>query len=159
MESEIDAIFYGLIHQLSTGSLAKEPTEQRTRERRPFPSRQRIAPWDGHGCPAESEFVEVQCHDLTQSGFSFLLLSRPTFTSLVAEFGVAPDLIYVGAQVLHYSRVLVHPSGVVEHVRHHENGKGKEPQEREAGESGVSRILVGCRFTRRIPRPLWVDLK
>ncbi len=159
MESEIDATFYRLIHQLSSMSSTGENAERRAQERRPFATWQRIAPYDGRGCPEESQFFEVQCHDLTQGGFSFLLARRPTFTSLVVEFGTAPDLIYVAAQVLRVSRVLLHPSGMVECLSRHGNGRS-ESQEEESprGEQPTPKVLVGCRFTRRVPKPLWADL-
>ena len=159
MESEIDAIFYRLIHQLASTAPTGENSERRTQKRRPFPTWQRIAPYDGHSCPDQSQFFEVQCHDLTQNGFSFLVIRRPVFTSLVVEFGAAPDLIYVAAQILHFARVLVYPNGVVEHLHRHGNEHGEARRESSvAGERPTHKILVGCRFTRRVPRPLWADL-
>ena len=155
MESEIDAIFYRLIHQLSSAPRTGKGAEQRGQTRLPFAMSQRIAPWEGRGCPDEVEFFEVQCHDLTQRGFSFFLPHRPQFTSLVVEFGTAPDLIYVVAQVLHLSPVLVHPSGLVEHLRRDQDDRGDKLSAAE--ERPEPKVLVGCRFTRRMPRPVWVE--
>lgn len=158
MESEIDANFYRLIHQLSAAAGA-DGSDRRTQDRRPFSLWQRIAPSDGHCCPDQSQFFEVQCHDLTQNGFSFLVARRPSFDNLVAEFGVPPDMIYVAAQVLHFSRVLVHPDGRVERVRRHvDDDSGDQPEGSADGSRPAHKILVGCRFIRRVPRPLWADL-
>lgn len=158
MESEIDANFYRLIHKLSASAMADGNSERRTQERRAFSIWQRIAPSDGRGCPDQSQFFEVQCHDLTQSGFSFLVTRRPSFDRLVAEFGVPPDLIYVAAQILHYSRVLVHPDGRVERVRRHVDDDPRDAEDPAGASRPVHKILVGCRFLRRVPRPLWADL-
>lgn len=157
MESEIDAIFFRLVHQLSNNSPTEEDLERRAQPRTSFLTRQRIAPWDGGGCPDQSQFFEVRCYDLTQSGFSFLAANRPAFTSLVAEFGAAPDLIYVAAQIVHFSNVLVYPNGTVEHVQRPADDSVEEPNEEPAADERPSRnVLVGCRFTRRVPRPLWL---
>lgn len=157
MESEIDANFYRLIHQLSAATA--DGSDRRTQDRKPFSLWQRIAPSDGRCCPDQSQFFEVQCYDLTQNGFSFLVARRPSFDRLVVEFGVPPDLIYVAAQILHYSRVLIHPDGRVERVRRHVDDESHDHHDDPADASRPTpKILVGCRFTRRVPRPVWADL-
>lgn len=149
-ESTIDADFYRLIHQLAATQRDDDPSERRDHPRRPFATIQRIAPHPGPGFPADSEFFEVRCHDLTQSGFSFFLPTRPDFKSLVAAFGTSPNVIWVGAEVRHCKEVLRHPSGLVEHVGGRAGRVGYQDVE---GEIPTPTILVGCRFTRRMEKP------
>jgi len=150
MDSEIDADFYRLIHQLSLAPHGDRSAEHRRESRKPFAIRQRIAPWQGHGFPMESEFFDVQCHDLTQGGFSFFLAQRPNFTALVAEFGAPPELMYVGAQVCHFARVLIPGRGTIEPLREEPGSPGEDEP---APQSLEPRYLVGCRFTRRLQKP------
>jgi hypothetical protein len=150
-ESEIDAVFYGLIHQLSSDSAASGNVERREGRRNTFFVCQRIAPWQDNRFPDESAFFEVPCNDLSRSGFSFFLPDRPDFTSLVVELGSPPHLMYVKAEVLHLSPVLVYPSGLVEPVRQGA-AAGASDQALE-GERPAAMVLVGCRLTRRLQRP------
>jgi len=147
LESEATANFYNLIHQLVEAAELGETAERRGDRRRSFRSTQRIALQHGPGIPDESEFFDVQCHDLTGSGFSFLLSGPPKFDSLVAAFGPPPHSVYVAARVSHCDEVLVHSSGLVERVgdsRQHTGGQGS------AGRDATPMVLVGCRFVKRL---------
>lgn len=148
LESEIDAGFFNLIHQLTGASGQAEPAERRTDQRQLFLSKQRIAPRSGRGLPGESEFVEVACHDLSRGGFSFFLASRPDFDSLVVALGSPPETIYMAAEVTHCEEVLVHGSGKVEYVGDLAGRRGDE----DPGRQGAAvMVVVGCRFTERLP--------
>jgi len=124
--------------------------ERRDHPRRAFAAIQRIAPYSGCEFPVDSEFFEVRCHDLTQSGFSFFLPDTPDFSSLVAAFGTSPNVIWVGAEVRHCKHVLRHPSGLVEYLG---DRAGRVGDPKAGGEVPTPMILVGCRFTRRLNGP------
>jgi hypothetical protein len=142
--AEIDAHFYRLIHQLAESQASPD---RRRALRHPFSVTQRIAPRRGQGFPEDSEFLPVQCHDLSQSGFSFLMLARPDFTSLVAAFGNPPEVIYVAAEVSHCTEVVLDRSGVTERV-HDQTGRVIGPSA--DGQTATRMVLVGCRFTQRL---------
>ncbi len=143
LENEIDANFYNLIHQLSGSLQQDETTDRRGNRRQVFQTMHRIALRRGTDMPDESEFFEVRCHDLTGSGFSFFLPSKPTFDFLVAAFGIPPSVIYLDAKVSHCDDVLVHPSGLIERIEH----AGRQDANVQAA---TLMVLVGCRFVRRL---------
>ena len=147
--SEIDASFYRLIHQLVGSQPEGDPAERRRAERRPFHAVHRIAPRRGPGFPDEGEFIEVQCHDLTRAGFSFFLPNPPDFSSLIVAFHSPCEVIYVAAEVSYSSSVLLHPSGLVEHVHGHAGG-GVCPSP--DSQSPTPTILVGCRFIEQLEK-------
>jgi hypothetical protein len=143
-----DARLFELVHRLVAPVKAGGRTERRTRRREPFGTVQRIAPRHGAALPQAADFFAVQCRDLTQAGFSFLLAGRPQFKALVAVLGTPPDEIYLAALVRHCADVLVHPSGAVERIpRGRLNAASRVPK-------GVRRMVqVGCRFTGRLRKP------
>ncbi len=51
--------------------------------------------------PHPKSFREVQCHDISAGGFSFLLQAPPDHTSFVVALGTPPALIYMSARVTH----------------------------------------------------------
>ncbi len=91
---DVDAAFFDLMyHFLATsqedegGPGRNEPgTERRRESRRAFQLTQRIAPGYCSETPPESAWINVQCYDLVQCGFSFFLDEQPTFDRLVARF-------------------------------------------------------------------------
>ncbi|NUQ65340.1 MAG: hypothetical protein HUU20_22970 [Pirellulales bacterium] len=148
-DTQIDATFYQMIER-SAFPAGGQSEDRRRHRRQRYCSTQWIAPWDGCGFPGESDFIEAQCHDLTPGGFSFLSLRRPDFKRLVVGFGRKPDLIFLGAETVRCTPVLVFSSGQLHHLRH-----GETPIRRRGpnGEIGRPMILVGCRFTLRLERP------
>ena len=147
---QVDADFYRLIHSMMGPLEDQQEEERRQAERYPFRLIQRIAPRSGSEFPDESRFLEVQCHDLTQGGFSFLLSSRPDFTALVVAFGEPPKLIYVAAEIRHVEEVLVDSSGSVTQVDDLSNYLDWFSSE---GEAAKPMFLIGCRFTERLEHP------
>jgi hypothetical protein len=148
--SEIDANFYRLIHQMLTTPRNNGGTERRSERRQQFRMAQRIAPWSGLQFPSEDEFCPIECRDLTRSGFSFLAAMEPRDSTMVVEFGAPPQVIYVGAQVLHSVPVICYPSGLVAQI----TGRNDAASLAAHGhERGRPMFLVGCRFTRRLQRP------
>jgi hypothetical protein len=145
--SDSDANFYRLIHELVVRPSAR--ADRRSDQRHPFLTVQQIAGWDGRRFPADEEFFDARCRDLTGRGFSFLLPGRPPFAHLVAAFGKPPEQIFIAAEVRHLAQVLVHAGGSVERLE----GRAA-PAARSAGEpSAQSMVLVGCRFLRRLSKP------
>ncbi len=149
VSSEADASFFRLVHELAA-PLIQGKEELRREPRHAFRALQRIAPWDGDGFPPPSKFVEVICHDLNRSGFSFLFPQRPDFPSLVAEFGTPPNTLYVLAEVIHCQPVLQYPSGMVERLGDIPFASGGHHDH--CGEA-VPAVLVGCRFVDRLQPP------
>jgi hypothetical protein len=149
-DGQIDASFYRLIHQLVSAQEEDEPVERRAAERHTFSATERIAPYRGGRFPDEGEFVEVRCHDLSQTGFSFFLPAPPDFKSLVVAFGTPPELIYAVAEVMRFSRVLLHPSGLLEEVGDPPEGASSRLSH---GHTGRPMVLVGCRLVKRLEKP------
>lgn len=143
LEAEIDASFYNLVHQLSAA--VGGPTSDRRRQRRSrFVATQRIALRRAPGIPDESEFIEVQCHDLNRQGFSFLMAGEPSFHFLVAAFGTPPHVIYLSARVTYSEPVVVHESGLIERCTDSGGPNGARPS------PARRMVLVGCEFTERL---------
>lgn len=144
-----DANFYNMVHPSDDSDPQNATAEQRGNQRRPFRSIQRIALFEGPGLPEESEFVEVQCHDLACNGFSFLLPSQPNFDSLVVSLGTPPSVIYVAAKVVHCRDVLVDTAGEMHYV---EQQAGQPDRDDPPERTAAPMVLVGCRFTDRLSR-------
>ncbi len=143
LESELDAHFYEMIHRLSEGS--EELMDERRREpRQPYDALQKVAAYDGSWFPNHDEFVDVQCHDLTRVGFSFLLFRRPSFKSIVACFEGSDETLYFEAEVMQVSRAVVYSDGEVEVF-------GDRIPPAPAIQPGTKpALLIGCRFVRRL---------
>ena len=141
-----DPEFYQLVHQMADLLPTGEPAERRRGPRQPFSSIQRIAPRCGPELPADSVFVDVQCHDLTRAGFSFLLPSQPDFDRLVVALESFRGVIHVAAEVRHTAEVLVDAFGRVQRVGEHTVGTGYGEHR---VQTATPMVLVGCRFTER----------
>jgi hypothetical protein len=124
-----------------------DKAEARRYERHPFPAVQRIAPWQGTELPAEREFFQVKCYDLSRGGISFLLASRPSFQRVVFALVVASETTYVGAEVAHVTAVRVSRSGSLERIEN-EASRTEQVCSLENGERRM--FLVGCRITTRL---------
>jgi hypothetical protein len=142
-ESEIDAQFFEMIHCLSKGA-GTQLGERRGEQRHTYDALQKVAPYDGRWFPASAEFVDVQCHDLTRAGFSFLLTRRPAFKSIVASFRGLDKTLYFEAEVVQVTRALVCPDGEVDLLGETGSAVGKIPP------GAQPALLIGCRFVRRL---------
>jgi PAS domain S-box-containing protein len=110
-------------HPTATDSPA---VQKRGSARRDYRYRQRMAPMHGDALPAASEFVDVDCRDISASGISFFQDRLPTFETLVVGLGRPPALSYFSARVMRVARV---------------------------EEDGTARYLIGCGFSGRIHLP------
>lgn len=117
-----DSSFYNQVHRLISASVS-ESSERRGKERRGYRCVQRLAPLSGDNMPGLSQFCDVECHDLSAGGFSFVATEPPDCETLAVELGKAPVLIYVTARIVHISEIW----------------SGAE-----------TRFLIGCRFTGRL---------
>jgi len=141
-----DREVYELVHQMTNLLPTSKPADRRRDRRHPFSSIQCIAPRRDSELPANSEFVDVQCHDLTRGGFSFLLPSQPDFDRLVVALDSLQGVIHVAAEVRHTADVLVDAFGRVQRVGEHtiDAGYGEH-----SFQTATPMVLVGCRFTDR----------
>jgi hypothetical protein len=97
--------------------------ECRRESRRPLGVTIRVAPARAGVLPADGNLVEVECRDMSRSGFSYWVVSPPEFEGLLVVFGEKPHDVRLRARVVH--------TEVVEH-------------------KGRLRTLVGCEFCRRL---------
>ena len=145
-EAQLDVSFYEMVHQFVCGSAAPQDDRRRHKRQR-FSSTQWIARWDGRQLPLDSEFLEVQCYDLTPAGFSFFFRQRPSFPLLAARFGQKSNLLYIGAEIVRCVPVLLFPSGRVKYLR---DGETQSHRCTPTGELCSPKVLVGCRFLQRL---------
>ena len=102
-----------------------QASNRRNHARRPFPTHQFVAPYLDGKLPALTEFFQVQCHDISPTGFSYLLAKPAEQQSIVVALGSPPNVTYLTARVMHST--MTH--------------SGNMPM-----------FLIGCRFTGRIER-------
>jgi hypothetical protein len=65
-------------------------TERRATLRFPFVTTQRLCESLEYGVPDASQFYDIECQDLSQSGISFTLPARPTFHFAFLALGDPP---------------------------------------------------------------------
>lgn len=78
---------------------SKDHCDKREHVRNQFSGVQAIAPYVFGPLPAETEFHNVQCLDLSPAGFSFMAPAPTGDKSLVIRFGEAPNFLHVAARV------------------------------------------------------------
>lgn len=124
MPRDCDPDFYRAIHELLTGEQLAGGADRRRRERRPFPVRQRMAPYAGGPLPADACFQTIVCHDLSETGCSFTAPEALVQDRLVIALGMGDESLYLLAQVVR------------------QTSAGTPP--------GSGGIRVGCRFMGRL---------
>ncbi len=55
--------------------------------------------------PSVDAFRPVRCVDISQAGFAFYQENRPDCDSLVVELGIAPNLVYLTAHIMHFEMI------------------------------------------------------
>jgi hypothetical protein len=118
-----DLSFYALVHHvLESSRESDESVERRTGSRRRYMCLQWLAPYrEGH-LPAQEDFSQVRCVDLSVNGFSFLVEGQPDYQYVVVALG-DPASLFLSAEVVRRDVV---------------------PFE------GENRLLFGCRFIARL---------
>lgn len=96
--------------------------DRRTGERRRYECTQLLAPYDARTLPQQADFRQVQCHDLSPTGFSFYSYRKPETENVVIALGAIPFKFFV-AEIIHMSRS--------------EEGDGRN-------------FLIGCHFLQRL---------
>ncbi len=110
------------MHQTAIDRMPPRDTtsvERRQDERRWITLRTRVAYLRGGALPSDRNLVEVQCHNISRSGFAYWVLGAPEHDELVVVFGEGPTSVRMLAGVVHVT--------VAEH-------------------NGRLRTLVGCQF-------------
>jgi len=97
--------------------------ERRSEEREHSGMRMRVACVRGKVLPADANLVEVECHNLSSTGFAYWTLAEPEQNDLLVVFGETTNEIRLTARVVHCK--------VAEH-------------------DGRLRTLVGCQFMQRL---------
>ncbi len=146
---DVEPLHSPLAPQSLRGDDELSKKERRRAARHGFRTIQRIALWRTLDFPAESDFFDVQCHDISQSGFSFLLPIKPDFVEVVAELRMREAVIYLRAKVAHAREVLIDEAGRLKPIRN-EIGLGLWFGQEDGGRP---MFLVGCRFLRRLHKP------
>ena len=133
---------YEIAHRILTSSPVPGQ-ERREAPRHPFVTRQWIAPYDGSSFPEESAFFQVRCHDLSQTGFSFVVPEKPGFSFLVISLGEPPNQMHMAARIVRCCRITLLGGGHIE-IIDDETGGGDLDQETD------QTFLVGCEFKGRL---------
>jgi len=117
-----DPDFFAAVHQMVERDQTARQRERRGGDRRPYECLQLVAPYRDEKLPDQSQFIRVQCQDLSAGGFSYLVPEAPDYQHLIVALGAVPFTFLI-AQVMRHATV-VH--------------------------GDASEFLVGCRFTGRI---------
>ena len=83
----------------------------------------RVAYARGSMLPTDANLMEVECDNVSRSGFAYWIHNPPAQSELLVVFGEAPNQVRVRARVVHWK--------VADH-------------------NGRLRTLVGCQFVGRL---------
>jgi hypothetical protein len=122
------AVSAGTMSTGTEGRTNHSPSAPPQRSRRSSPRHeyrhvQKLAPYDGAAPPRPDDFREVECCDLSSTGFAFLTSEWPSFESLVIRLGQEPAVVYLTARIANQCRLT----------------------------DGSEMYRVGCQFTGRVP--------
>jgi hypothetical protein len=100
-----DASFFSLVHHVLR---AHPPGQAGGSEADRYRSArmQYVAPYLDGRFPDPSQFEQVRCHDLSLSGFSYLIENRPDYDQVIVALGTAP-LILMSARVTRQAPTMV----------------------------------------------------
>ncbi len=129
MARQFDAEFYACVHQVLEIRRPPVSDDRRHQGRRPYAKMQSLAPRVAGHLPEAGDFSLVCCHDLSESGFSFVSESPFECEEVVVALGQAPELIYMTAEVVRNQIV--------------------------GDETSPLLYRVGCRFVERVEQTTW----
>jgi hypothetical protein len=97
-QSDVD--FFSSVHDMRREA---QLWSQRGRaaDRRAYSCRQWVAFYDDGDADHERTFREVECHDLSTGGFSFLTPDVPEADRLCVRLGAPEKFVYLTAQMIH----------------------------------------------------------
>jgi PAS domain S-box-containing protein len=78
----------------------KTGAEKRTSQRKLFPYRQLVAPYEAGVIPPRDQFKPIRCWDISAGGISFLFDEQPEFRSLVVVLGGASGEVLMSAEIV-----------------------------------------------------------
>lgn len=111
------------MQQTNAFANSDQPVDRRKDSRTEYSNRVRIAYFRHGRAPLDAEFLEVQCYNLSRSGFSFWSFAAREEKELLVVFGDPPNEIRVKARVIHNEATQ---------------------------QDGKLRTLVGCEFLERM---------
>jgi PAS domain S-box-containing protein len=97
--------------------------DRRTSQRKLFPYRQQVAPYENGIIPPRSSFTLARCWDISAGGISFLFDEPPRFKSLVVVLGGPGNEVLMSAEIVRLTEI---------------------------SEQDAKGVLVGCRFTGKL---------
>ena len=103
-------------------AVASDGQDRRQSQRFAYTVVQNMAPYDGKKLPTSDMFRQVQCHDLSTGGISFIWPHDPEFEQVVIKLTAGQRTLYVVARVV----------------------------SRRPLDESKRRFLVGCRFLDRV---------
>jgi hypothetical protein len=98
LQSDVD--FYTVVHEMRREAQLWVQ-RGRSADRRAFSCRQWVAFYDDGDAEHERTFREVECHDLSTGGFSFLTSEIPEAERLCVRLGAPGKFVYLTAQMVH----------------------------------------------------------
>lgn len=117
-----DPVLLQTLQKMMGGPPGRGNSERRHARRYTYRATQFLAPYSRGGLPADGDFREVRCQDLSTGGIAFYWPTAPDFDDVVIQLGTRRSPIFVTAHI-----TSVRPSG-------------ETPDE----------VLVGCQFTGRV---------
>ena len=129
-----DAKFYSLVHSVLESERRRDLADRRGGRRHAYRCLQLIAPAHEARLPDKSEFRQVQCVDLSSSGFAYLATEEPPSDRLIVVLGLEPFICLL-ADVVRQEEV-VHEGQRMHRVACRFSGR-VEAQERERSSSAL----------------------
>jgi hypothetical protein len=96
-----DAEFYSRVHLMRREHHAADSSPARKSERHVFAQRQWLAFYGHDGVPHEESFREVDCCNLSTSGFAFITHEMPENDRLCVRLGGAGGYVFLSALTVH----------------------------------------------------------
>ena len=102
MNVETDVELLSTIETILSEQAKYAMDERRTDSRRSYDCTQLLAPFDGESLPQQADFRQVQCRELSPSGFSFYTYRQPDSDQVVVALGAVPFKFFI-AEIVHMS--------------------------------------------------------
>ena len=140
-----DASFFSYVHSI-VKTMQSEGGQRLRRAQQAGGAIHRIALCEGDTIPDPSSFIEVPCHNVTSSSFSFFVTKIPNFDHLVIAFDLSGRTIYVESRVVSTCDVLIYESGEIRRL----DNPAEMPIHAQDEPPALPVILVECEMIRRL---------